>query len=170
MLGPSLLEGNTAIFKPSEDTPAIGQRLYELFLEAGFPQGVINLVHGDGISVGVPLTTHPEVDMVSFTGSTRAGVQIAQNAAPSQALPLKARSPVSQGPLQAVWIGSELVLARGVKVEEGTFFQGCWLDWDLIRRDLLEGVVDLVPIASLEPVDPSSSLPPNSSWNIHSQG
>ena len=48
MLGPSLLEGNTAVFKPSEDTPAIGQRLVELFVEAGFPPGVVNLVHGDG--------------------------------------------------------------------------------------------------------------------------
>src|SRR5262249_54216921 len=44
MLGPSLVEGNTAVFKPSEDTPAIGQRLVELFEEAGFPPGVINLV------------------------------------------------------------------------------------------------------------------------------
>ena len=48
MLGPSLLEGNTAVFKPSEDTPAIGQRLVELFDEAGFPPGVVNLLHGDG--------------------------------------------------------------------------------------------------------------------------
>ena len=48
MLGPSLLEGNTAVFKPSEDTPAIGQRLVELFEEAGFPAGTVNLVHGDG--------------------------------------------------------------------------------------------------------------------------
>ena len=46
MLGPSLVEGNTAVFKPSEDTPAIGQRLVELFVEAGFPNGTINLVHG----------------------------------------------------------------------------------------------------------------------------
>ena len=46
MLGPSLLEGNTAVFKPSEDTPAVGQRLVELFVEAGFPPGVLNLVHG----------------------------------------------------------------------------------------------------------------------------
>jgi aldehyde dehydrogenase (NAD+) len=57
MLGPSLLEGNTAVFKPSEDTPAIGQRLVELFLEAGFPKGVINLVHGDG-SVGEALAVN----------------------------------------------------------------------------------------------------------------
>ena len=60
------------------------------------------------------------------------------------------RSTVSQGPLQAVWIGRTLVLARGVRVEEGTFLQGCWLDWDVIRRDLVEGSNDLVPHSSLE--------------------
>ena len=48
MLGPSLLEGNTAVFKPSEDTPAVGQKIVELFVEAGFPKGAINLIHGDG--------------------------------------------------------------------------------------------------------------------------
>src|SRR5262245_36264543 len=48
MLGPSLVEGNTVVFKPSEDTPAIGQKLVELFEEAGFPPGTINLVHGEG--------------------------------------------------------------------------------------------------------------------------
>ncbi len=53
-------------------------------------------------------------------------------------------------PAQAVWIGRALVLARRVRVEEGTFFQGCWLDWDVIRRDLVEGSNDLVPNASLE--------------------
>ena len=58
MLGPSLLEGNTAVFKPSEDTPAIGQRLVELFEEAGFPPGVINLVHGDG-EAGEALVREP---------------------------------------------------------------------------------------------------------------
>ena len=101
---------------------------------------------------------NPSKDSNEFAARSRSS-KIAQNAAPSQALPLKARSPVTQGPLQAVWIGSELVLARRVKVEEGTFFQGCWLDWDLIRRELLEGVVDLVPIASLVPVDASDSDP-----------
>ena len=60
--------------------------------------------------------------------------------------------PCSQGPLQAVWIGPALVLARRVRVEEGTFLQGCWLDWDVIRRDLLASVADLVPHARLEPV------------------
>src|SRR5205807_4344940 len=75
MLGPSLLEGNTAVFKPSEDTPAIGQRLVELFEEAGFPPGVINLVHGDAI-VGEALVRDPRVNVVLFTGSYEVGHRI----------------------------------------------------------------------------------------------
>src|SRR5262245_20034075 len=68
MLGPSLLEGNTTVFKPSEDTPAIAQRLVELFEEAGFPPGVINLVHGDH-EAGEALVRSPDVNIVLFTGS-----------------------------------------------------------------------------------------------------
>jgi aldehyde dehydrogenase (NAD+) len=77
MLGPSLVEGNTAIFKPSEDTPAIGQRLVELFEEAGFPPGVINLVHGDA-GPGEALVRHPGVNVVLFTGSYEVGRRIQQ--------------------------------------------------------------------------------------------
>ncbi len=77
MLGPSLLEGNTTVFKPSEDTPAIGQRLVELFLEAGFPAGTINLVHGDG-TVGEALVRNPDVNVVCFTGSYDVGKRIQQ--------------------------------------------------------------------------------------------
>jgi aldehyde dehydrogenase (NAD+) len=77
MLGPSLLEGNTVVFKPSEDTPAIGQRLVELFLEAGFPPGVVNLVHGDG-ETGEALVRHPGVNIVLFTGSYEVGSRIQQ--------------------------------------------------------------------------------------------
>jgi aldehyde dehydrogenase (NAD+) len=77
MLGPSLLEGNTAVFKPSEDTPAIGQRLVELFEEAGFPPGVINLVHGDG-EVGEALVRNGDVNVVLFTGSYEVGRRIQQ--------------------------------------------------------------------------------------------
>ena len=78
--------------------------------------------------------------------------KIAQNAIPQQALPLSARSTVSQGPLHVVWIGKVLLLARRVRVEEGTFLQGCWLDWDVICRDLLASASDLLPDARLEPV------------------
>jgi aldehyde dehydrogenase (NAD+) len=77
MLGPSLLEGNTAVFKPSEDTPAIGQRLTELFEEAGFPPGVLNLVHGGG-DVGEALVRNSDVSVVLFTGSYEVGQRIQQ--------------------------------------------------------------------------------------------
>src|SRR5262245_27209571 len=77
MLGPSLVEGNTAVFKPSEDTPAIGQRLVELFVEAGFPAGVINLVHGDAV-VGEALVRNPDVNVILFTGSYEVGSHIQQ--------------------------------------------------------------------------------------------
>ena len=78
--------------------------------------------------------------------------KIAQNATPAEALPLSARSAVRQGPLQAVWVGPALVLARRVRVDEGTFLQGCWLDWEFIRSDLIGSVADLLPHARLEPV------------------
>jgi aldehyde dehydrogenase (NAD+) len=77
MLGPSLVEGNTVVFKPSEDTPAIGQRLAELFEEAGFPEGVLNLVHGEG-PTGEALVRNPGVNIVLFTGSYDVGKRIQQ--------------------------------------------------------------------------------------------
>lgn len=77
MLGPSLVEGNTAVFKPSEDTPAIGQRLIELFIEAGFPPGVVNLVHGEA-EAGEALVRNPGVNCVLFTGSYEVGKRIAE--------------------------------------------------------------------------------------------
>ncbi len=77
MLGPSLLEGNTVVFKPSEDTPAIGQRMVELFDEAGFPSGVVNLVHGDA-EAGEALVRNPGVNVVLFTGSYDVGRRIQQ--------------------------------------------------------------------------------------------
>lgn len=83
MLGPSLLEGNTTVFKPSEETPEIGQRLVELFVEAGFPAGTVNLLHGLGAEVGEPLARHPDVDVVCFTGSYEVGSMIRRWAAES---------------------------------------------------------------------------------------
>src|SRR5712692_2148446 len=77
MLGPSLLEGNTVVFKPSEDTPAIGQRLMELFEEAGFPPGTVNLLQG-AAEAGESLVRHPGVNVVLFTGSYEVGHRIQQ--------------------------------------------------------------------------------------------
>ena len=81
MIGPSLLEGNTVVFKPSEETPEIGERLVRLCAEAGFPPGTVNLVHGLGEEAGGPLAAHPDVDVVCFTGSYEVGKQIRQLAA-----------------------------------------------------------------------------------------
>lgn len=84
MLGPSLLEGNTTVFKPSEETPEIGQRLVQLFEEAGFPPGTINLVHGLGHEAGDALARHDEVDVVAFTGSYEVGAHIRRLAAEAE--------------------------------------------------------------------------------------
>jgi aldehyde dehydrogenase (NAD+) len=78
---PALAAGCTMVLKPSEITPLNAIILTEVFDKAGVPAGVFNLVNGDGPTVGVAISSHPGVDMVSFTGSTRAGVQVAKNAA-----------------------------------------------------------------------------------------
>jgi aldehyde dehydrogenase (NAD+) len=80
-VGPALLAGCTMILKPSEIAPLSAQLFAEIVDEAGFPKGVFNMIHGTGVAIGDVLTSHAEVDMISFTGSTRAGVQIAKNAA-----------------------------------------------------------------------------------------
>ncbi len=82
-VAPALATGCTMVLKPSEVAPYSGQLFTEILHAAGVPAGVFNLVHGDGMGVGVALSSHPEVDMVSFTGSTRAGVEVAKNAAPT---------------------------------------------------------------------------------------
>jgi aldehyde dehydrogenase (NAD+) len=80
---PALAAGCTMVLKPSEIAPFTGQIFAEILDAAGVPAGVFNLVQGDGPGVGVALSRHPDVDMISFTGSTRAGVEIAKNAAPT---------------------------------------------------------------------------------------
>ena len=78
---PALAAGCTMILKPSEIAPLSGILFAEMVHEAGFPKGVFNLVNGDGPGVGTQLSTHPDIDMISFTGSTRAGKLITKNAA-----------------------------------------------------------------------------------------
>jgi aldehyde dehydrogenase (NAD+) len=82
-VAPAIATGCTMILKPSEVAPFSGQIFAEIMHAAGVPAGVFNLIHGDGLGVGVPLSSHPDVDMVSFTGSTRAGIEVAKNAAPT---------------------------------------------------------------------------------------
>jgi len=82
-VAPALATGCTMVLKPSEVAPLNALIVAEVLHEAGVPAGVFNLINGNGLDVGVPLTSHPDVDMVSFTGSTRAGVSVAENAAPT---------------------------------------------------------------------------------------
>lgn len=80
-VAPAIAAGCTMVLKPSEVSPLSAILLAEVMQEAGTPAGVFNLVQGDGAAVGVALSHHPDIDMMSFTGSTRAGIRVAQAAA-----------------------------------------------------------------------------------------
>lgn len=82
-VAPALAAGCTMVLKPSEVAPFNAILFAEVLDDAGVPAGVFNLVNGDGPTVGAALSSHPKIDMVSFTGSTRAGVEVAKNAAPT---------------------------------------------------------------------------------------
>jgi len=75
---PAILCGNTVVFKPASDTPATATALVEILAEAGIPEGVVNIVHGGGGEVGMSIVDHPDVDLVSFTGSTSVGIKISE--------------------------------------------------------------------------------------------
>src|SRR5437764_1084892 len=78
---PAIVCGNTVVFKPATDTPALGERYVELFAEAGLPRGVLNIVHGGGGEVGQRLVEHPDVPIITFTGSRETGVAVTRAAA-----------------------------------------------------------------------------------------
>ena len=82
-VAPALAVGCTMVLKPSEIAPFSAYIWTEILHAAGVPAGVFNLVNGDGPTVGAAISSHPEIDMVSFTGSTRAGIEVARNAAPT---------------------------------------------------------------------------------------
>jgi len=80
-LAPALVAGNTVVFKPAEDTPLLADRFVELLDEAGVPAGVVNVVHGFGEEAGQALVDHPDVPVITFTGSRETGVAVATAAA-----------------------------------------------------------------------------------------
>ncbi|MCF8588438.1 aldehyde dehydrogenase family protein [Gordonia liuliyuniae] len=82
-VAPALATGCTMVLKPSEVAPFSSAIVAEIFDAAGVPAGVFNLVNGDGPGVGTALASHPDIDLISFTGSTRAGIEVAKNAAPT---------------------------------------------------------------------------------------
>jgi alpha-ketoglutaric semialdehyde dehydrogenase len=81
-IAPALVCGDTVVFKPARDTPLLGERFVEIFEEAGLPPGVLNIVHGGGGEVGERLVKHPDVPLISLTGSREVGIRTAENAAP----------------------------------------------------------------------------------------
>lgn len=123
-IGPALVAGCTMVLKPSEIAPLSAQLFAEFIHEAGFPAGVFNMVHGTGPGIGDHLTSHPEADMVSFTGSTRAGIQVAKSAAEtvkrvSQELGGKSANVVFADS------GLEAAVTRGVRHCFGNSGQSC---------------------------------------------
>ena len=79
-VAPALLMGNTVVAKPSEMTPMTASLLAEVIDDVGLPTGVFNLVHGNGMDAGAPLTSHPDVNLISFTGGTTTGREVAKSA------------------------------------------------------------------------------------------
>ncbi len=77
---PALVAGNTVVFKPASDTPKTATTLVQILEEAGVPEGVVNLVHGGGNEVGMAIVRHPDVNLISFTGSTAVGKVISREA------------------------------------------------------------------------------------------
>jgi acyl-CoA reductase-like NAD-dependent aldehyde dehydrogenase len=80
-LAPALVCGNTVVLKPAEDTPLLAERFIELLAEAGLPPGVVNVVHGFGEEAGEALVRHPDVPVITFTGSRETGVAVTKAAA-----------------------------------------------------------------------------------------
>jgi aldehyde dehydrogenase (NAD+) len=118
-VAPALAAGCTMVLKPSEIAPLSAYLFTEIVHEAGVPHGVFNMVNGDGPIVGTAISSHPDVAMVSFTGSTRAGVNVASAAAPTVK-----RVTQELGGKSAIIILDDADLEKGVR--EGV--QGCFLN------------------------------------------
>ncbi len=142
-VAPALAAGCTMILKPSEIAPLSALLFADILDEAGCPAGVFNLVNGDGPGVGMAMSGHPDIDMISFTGSTLAGVSVSRNAAPTikrVALELGGKSP------NLLFADAELETAVRFSVE-GCFAnsgQSCDAPTRLlVERDIYEDVVAL---------------------------
>ncbi|SFO02660.1 aldehyde dehydrogenase [Sphingomonas sp. OK281] len=164
-LAPALAAGCTVVIKPSEETPLSMLRLGQLILDAGFPNGVVNIVNGLGSSVGAALAEHPDVDKISFTGSTATGRRIVQAAIGNLkkvSLELGGKSPV------VVLADADLALAiPGVAM--ATFFlqgQNCMAGTRIfvhesIHDQLVEGLVAFAAGMTLgHGLDPATMLGP----------
>lgn len=164
-LGPALAAGCTVVLKPAEQTPLTALLLGELFLEAGFPAGVVNIVTGDGPNAGAPLVQHPLINKVSFTGSTEVGKLIGKVAVDNMTrctLELGGKSPVivlddcdpavaAAGAAQAIFFNHGQVCCAGSRL--------------YVHKKMFDRVVaDVAQIASQMPLghglDPAAQMGP----------
>ena len=145
---PALATGCTCILKPSEHTPVSAMIYAEIVDEAGYPAGVFNLVNGDGINVGSALSRHPDVQMMSFTGSTRAGIAVTRDAADTVkrvTLELGGKSP------NLVFADCDLETRVAASVGECMFNTGQSCDAPtrlLVERSCYDQVVDIATRAA----------------------
>ncbi|MGN9768587.1 aldehyde dehydrogenase family protein [Micromonospora sp. SD12] len=164
-LAPALAAGCTVVLKPSELTPLTAYLLFDAIHEAGFPPGVVNLVTGTGPVVGEAIAAHPDVDMVSFTGSTATGRRISHLAADRIA-----RVALELGGKSANLVLDDADLGTAVKVGVGNAFlnsgQTCTA-WTrlLVHRDRYDEALDLAAKAAAgyrlgDPFDPATRLGP----------
>ena len=147
-VAPALATGCTVVLKPSEVAPFTGKPSVQIMDAAGVPAGVFNLVQGTGEEVGVALSAHPGIDMISFTGSTRAGIEVARNAAPTVKRvqqELGGKVPISFWTTRALQMGSpaEYKGSWAIPANPATRPPGCWsrlsgwmrpLKWPELRR------------------------------------
>ncbi|MBN9737994.1 MULTISPECIES: aldehyde dehydrogenase family protein [unclassified Pseudonocardia] len=167
-VAPALLAGNTVVLKPTEVAPLTAQILAEVAAAAGLPAGAFNVVHGTGPVVGEAIAAHPDVDMVSFTGSTRAGKRVSVVAADTVK-----RVALELGGKSANVILEDADLARAVKVGLGNAWinggQTCtaWTRMLVPASKQDEIVAQLVAAAEKysvgDPTDPSTRIGPMSS-------
>jgi acyl-CoA reductase-like NAD-dependent aldehyde dehydrogenase len=167
-VAPALACGCTMVLKPSEIAPLSGHVMAEILHEAGVPAGVFNLVDGDGPTVGAALASHPGIDMVSFTGSTRAGILVDKAAADTVkkvALELGGKSPnilLEGAPL-------EQAVGHGVMVMMNNTGQSCNAPSRMLvpRRHLAEVEAIAAAVASSvvvgDPADGKTAMGPQSS-------
>jgi len=167
-VAPALASGCTMVLKPSEIAPFSGHIIAEILHEAGVPKGVFNLVDGDGPTVGAAISSHPGIDMVSFTGSTRAGILVDKAAADTVkkvSLELGGKSPnilLEGAPLQAA-------VGHGVMVMMNNTGQSCNAPSRMLvpRQHLAEVEAIAAAVAATvvvgDPTDPKTGMGPQSS-------
>ncbi|MEU0948696.1 aldehyde dehydrogenase family protein [Streptomyces canus] len=164
-LAPALAAGCTLVLKPSEIAPMVAYLLFDVLHEVGFPAGVVNLVPGFGTPVGEAIAGHAGIDVVSFTGSERAGMRVAERAARNIT-----RVALELGGKSANVLLPDADIATAVKVGVGNAFlnggQTCtaWTRM-LVHEDSYEEAVELaasiaVGYAPGDPLDPSTKLGP----------